>query len=113
MPRVLKPSTFRARALRRRATPAEQLLWRLLRNRQFCAAKFRRQQPIGPYIVDFYSYESALIVELDGAGHFPTPPSDVARDQYLQKCGLTVLRFENRELFESIERVLARIKSAL
>jgi len=113
MPRTLKASTFRARALRRRATPAEELLWQWLRGRQLCKAKFRRQQPIGPYFADFYCDEYGLVIELDGAGHFPPPPRDIERDAFMLDCGLLVLRFENRELFDSPDQVLARIKTAL
>ena len=110
---MLKASTYRARSLRRRATLAETLLWRLLRGRQLCGAKFRRQQPIGPYFADFYCDEAALVIELDGAHHFPPPPRDIERDAFMQACGLTVLRFENRVLVDSPERVLVRIKAAL
>jgi very-short-patch-repair endonuclease len=110
---MLKHSTYRARALRCRATLAEQMLWERLRGRQLLGAKFRRQQPLGPYVVDFYCDEAALVIELDGASHFPPPLCDVERDAFLRKCGLTVLRFENRELFDSVERVLAHIAAAL
>jgi very-short-patch-repair endonuclease len=110
---MLKASTHRARNLRRRSTPAEMLLWRLIRGRQLSGAKFRRQQPLGPYIVDFYCDEFALVVELDGAPHFPPPPCDIERDAFMRKCGITVLRIENRTLLDSPQRVLARIKTAL
>ena len=112
MPALLRASTFRARALRQRATPAEQALWNLLRGRRL-GAKFRRQQPLGPYIVDFFCDEAGLVIELDGAGHFPRPPRDEVRDAFFQSAGLIVLRFPNGELLRDPQRVLSRIRSFL
>ena len=111
MPGLRRESTYRARNLRCRATLAEQALWQVLRNRQLKGAKFRRQQPLGRFVVDFYCEEFGLVVELDGAPHFPPPPSDIARDMFLRTAGLTVLRFENREVFEQLDRVLDRIRA--
>jgi very-short-patch-repair endonuclease len=61
--------TDRSRTLRRKATPPEQLLWSILRDRRLAGLKFRRQEPIGPYVVDFSCREIKLIVELDGMSH--------------------------------------------
>ena len=105
--------TFRARNLRRNSTSAERVLWEYVRNRRLDGAKFRRQQVLGPYIVDFFCDASLLIIELDGAPHFPTPPRDVIRDTFLSRCGMTVLRFENCEVFEQIDRVLHQIRTHL
>jgi very-short-patch-repair endonuclease len=69
--KLLRHPTFRARALRRSVTAAEQALWNLLRNRRLDGAKFRRQKPLGPFIVDFYCEAAKLVIEADGAGHFP------------------------------------------
>jgi very-short-patch-repair endonuclease len=113
MPRLLRPATFRARALRRASTPAEQALWTLLRGRRLDGAKFRRQQPLGPYFADFFCEQARLVVEADGAHHFPAPPSDVARDAYFQACGLTVLRLPNHDILAHPEHVLARIRALL
>jgi adenine-specific DNA-methyltransferase len=88
-------------------------MWQALRGHKLRGAKFRRQQPLGPYIVDFYCDDAALIVELDGAPHFPPPLADLERDAFMRACGLTVLRFENREVFESLKRVLRTIENAL
>ena len=110
MARLLRAETHRARALRRAATPAERALWELLRNRRLRGAKFRRQQPIGPYIADFFCEEARLVVEADGAPHFPTPPRDLARDGWLRSMGFTVLRFPNREILDEPEHVLQRIR---
>jgi type I restriction enzyme M protein len=98
----------RRRALRGRATEAERLLWRLLRSRQFLDLKFRRQHPIGPYIVDFYCAHRRLAVELDGGQHFTLEGQayDRRRTAYLARRGIRVLRFTNRELFENTDGVL-------
>src|ERR1039458_2331373 len=98
----------RRRALRGRATDAERLLWRLLRSRQFLDLKFRRQHPVGPYIVDFYCAHRRLAVELDGGQHFTLEGQayDRRRTAYLARRGIRVLRFTNRELFENTDGVL-------
>ena len=113
MARLLRPATFRARALRRASTHAEQVLWALLRGRRLDHAKFRRQQPLGPYIVDFFCEQARLIVEADGAHHFPPPHSDIARDAFFRARGLTVLRLPNHDILAHPERVLARIRALL
>ena len=111
--RLLRHPTFRARALRRSATAAERVLWKLLRNRQFDGAKFRRQQPLGPFIVDFYCEEARLVIEADAAAHFPRPPSDVERDRFLHALGISVLRIENRQILDNTEQVICLIRRAL
>ena len=113
MPRMLRAETYRARSLRRSAPPAERALWQLLRGRRFCGLKFRRQHPIGPYVVDFFCDEVGLVIEADGARHFPRPKRDVVRDRWLSSLGLSVLRFPNREILHAPERVLARICDAI
>lgn len=105
----------RARELRRRQTPAEELLWELLRNRQLCGAKFRRQHQFGEYICDFYCDEVRLVVECDGASHASaeTMAHDKKRDAYLRSSGLTVLRFPNNQVLDEIEDVLSTISAHL
>jgi len=105
----------RRRDLRRLATEAERLLWRLLRRRQFAGVKFRRQHPVGPYILDFYSADHGLAVELDGGQHFTDEgrAHDESRTEYLATRGVRVLRFTNRELFEEREGVLEAIRQAV
>ena len=110
---MLRSRTYRARGLRRSATPAEQALWNALRERRLAGIKFRRQQPLGPFIVDFFSEEARLVIEVDGKHHFPRPQRDRTRDRFLSAAGLTVLRFPNREILEHLERVLARIRARL
>ena len=102
----------RRRELRRAATDAEQMLWRLLRRRQFAGVKFRRQHPFGRYILDFYCADHGLAVELDGGQHFTDEgrAHDERRAEYLATRGVRVLRFTNRELFEEREGVLEAIR---
>ncbi len=103
-----------ARNLRRNMTDAEQLLWRQLRNRQL-NARFRRQTPIGNYIVDFVCYENRLIIELDGGQHNEAAglAYDQQRDDWLSAQGFQVLRFWNHELLEEMDAVLEKIWSTL
>ncbi len=113
MPRLLRSSTYRARALRRAATPAGRRLWALVRGRRLDGAKFSRQQPLGRYIVDFFCEEAGLVIEADGAPHFPAPPAQLVRDALLRAAGLMVLRFENDDIIHDTDRVLERIRRAL
>ncbi|WP_028217947.1 endonuclease domain-containing protein [Paraburkholderia oxyphila] len=94
-----------ARFLRKNMTDAEQLLWRHLRAHRLCGQKFRRQQPIGPYIVDFVHFGARLVIEADGGQHNGSA-DDAARDAWLQSRGFTVLRFWNDEILLNIEVVL-------
>jgi very-short-patch-repair endonuclease len=105
------PLIHRRRALRANLTPAEVVLWRELQRAQLRGRKFRRQQSIGPYIVDFYCPGERLIVELDGAAHDSERSSayDESRKQYLSAIGLTVIRLENRHVMENLEGVLVYI----
>jgi type I site-specific restriction-modification system R (restriction) subunit/very-short-patch-repair endonuclease len=103
----------KARELRNRQTPAEAMLWELLRNRQLLNLKFRRQHQIGQYIVDFYCDEIKLVVELDGEVHNSVDQKrhDSIRDKYLSSLGCSVCRFKNEELISKPEMVLGRIAS--
>jgi very-short-patch-repair endonuclease len=100
-----------ARELRRRQTDAEQSLWHHLRNRTLMGCKFRRQHPIGAYIVDFICLEAALVIELDGGQH--QEPSDAARTSFLQREGYRVLRFWNNDTLMQTDSVLALVHEAL
>ena len=100
-----------AKQLRQQQTDAEQQLWTMLRSRQLLGLKFRRQVPIGSYIVDFYCFECALVLELDGGQHLMQREYDDIRSQFLQAHGLTVLRFWNNDIFSNIEGVLESIAS--
>jgi type I restriction enzyme R subunit len=104
----------RTRELCRKQTPAEELLWELLRNRQLAGAKFHRHQ-IGDYICDFYCHEARLVVECDGGPHDmqPRAEKDQTRDAYLRSLGLTLLRFKNQVVEQEPERFLSEIASHL
>ena len=104
-----------ARDLRQKFTDAEKALWMKLRNRQVEAVKFRRQQPIGSYIVDFVSFERKLIIEIDGGQHNEemTKERDEERAMRLEERGYRVMRFWNNEVLTNAEGVLERIREAL
>ncbi len=108
-------SVQQARALRQASTTAEQLLWRHLRNRQLAGAKFRRQHPLGPYILDFVCLEHGLVVEVDGGQHadLQAQAYDRQRTAWLQQQGLQVLRFWNHEVVQQTSEVLAHVLQAL
>lgn len=102
------------RALRSNLTPAEATLWRYLQNKKLSGRKFRRQHSVGNYILDFYCPQEKLAIELDGAYHFTSAgyEADQTRDGYLKYLGIQVLRFENKEVFHDIVRVLEMIEAA-
>ncbi len=100
----------RARALRGGMTDAEQRLWRELRGRRFAGLKFRRQKPLGRYIVDFVCLERGLIVELDGGQHAEQVVYDRQRDAWLNSQGFVVLRFWNHDVLQQTDTVLERIR---
>ena len=105
----------RARELRETQTPAEEMLWQLLRNRQLGEAKFRRQHQFGDYICDFYCHEAGIVVECDGEVHDTAEAKahDKKRDAYLKSQGLTVIRFQNKSVFNDTENVLQQIANEL
>ena len=102
----------RARSLRRATTPAESKLWSKLRNRQLGGFKFTRQEPIGPYYVDFVCRERRLIVELDGGQHAESDAGQ-GRDSDLCALGYRVIRIWNNEVTENINGVLQFLVSEL
>ncbi|MEF2277047.1 endonuclease domain-containing protein [Deinococcus sp. YIM 134068] len=112
--RKVRRETQKARDLRGRQTPEEQMLWRALRNR-FLTLKFRRQQPIGPYIADFVCYEAHLVIELDGSQHAEEAARayDAVRTEFLEAGGFKVLRFWNNEVRFNLEGVLEVIQTHL
>ena len=102
----------RIRELRSGSTEAEKLMWKLLRNRAFHGAKFRRQHPIAGFILDFYCDEARLGIELDGSPHraAPRPDDDIARTRLLnEQHGIQLVRFWNSEVLRHTERVLNRL----
>ena len=94
-------------------TDAERLLWRHLRDRQLGEYKFRRQHPIGPFIVDFACLEKKLVIEVDGGQHAKNLEGDVKRSDYLKERGYRVLRFWNNEVLEESKSVLSVILTSL
>ena len=106
--------TYR-RQLRNNMTAAEVALWIMLRKRQLNGERFLRQHSIGHFIVDFYCPKYKLAVELDGDGHFDEAQAqyDIRRTEYLNSLGVTVIRFENCEVFDFSQRVLDEIAKYL
>ncbi len=101
------------RHLRRNMTDAERQLWRHLRLKQMGGWKFRRQHPVGNYVLDFVCIETGLAVEVDGGQHAKNHEADAARSDWLKQQGITVLRFWNHEVLQDIETVKSVIWSAL
>ncbi len=102
-----------AKTLRQTQTDAEHKLWYHLRAHRFMGRKFKRQKPIGRYVVDFVCLEEKLVIELDGGQHADHVEYDQERDAWLKNGGYTVLRFWNNELMNGVEGVLERIRLAL
>lgn len=107
-----RPAPDHARTLRRASTDAEKRLWRYLRDRQVAGFKFRRQVPIGPYVVDFVCLEARLIVEVDGGQH-AVPGIDAVRTAYLKSEAFRVIRFWNNDVLANVEGVIRSIEQAL
>jgi very-short-patch-repair endonuclease len=103
------------RELRRRATDAEAALWSILRGHRFAGAKFRRQHPCGPHVLDFYCPRKRLAIELDGGQHYQPAgqAADALRDEYLATRRITVLRFGSDLIFRERDGVIAAIAVAL
>lgn len=111
----LKPLKEYRRALRNEGTPEEAMLWKALRNSQLEGKKFRRQHSIGNYIVDFYCPSEKIVVELDGQPHFNpgAQANDFERDEWLKAQHFRVLRFENWEVRQDVNRVLDSIRKTI
>ena len=111
--RAIASETMRdiARDLRQRQTSAEERLWEALRKRRLDNIKFRRQHPVAKtaFVVDFFTYENNIIVELDGSIHNQQQQEDKLRQQALEERGYTVIRFSNDEIFNNLKTVLATI----
>jgi len=95
-----------ARRLRKSSPDAEHRFWFHVRDRRLGGYKFRRQLPIGPYVVDFVCISARLIVELDGGQHAEQRRYDEGRDRYLREQGFIVLRFWNNDVLENMDGVL-------
>lgn len=101
-----------ARTLRRDSTPAERQLWQALRNSQLNALKFRRQHPIGPYILDFYCARANLAIEVDGPTH-TNPEKDAERDRHLAHQGIHTIRVQNQDVLKNLPGVLEHIATTV
>jgi len=98
-----------ARKLRKNQTDAEKYLWYYLRRRQLNGLKFRRQQPIGKYVVDFVNFEKKIVIELDGSQHIGSL-KDEKRDRWLERQGFKILRFWDNDVLKNISGVLEVIR---
>ena len=116
-PKILnrKSKKLQRKELRNANIGPEAVLWTYLRKGKLLGKKFRRQQSIGPYIVDFYCPECRLAIELDGAPHFTDRGAehDAKRNAYLKDCRIEIMRFENQAIRDDIENVLELIRIAV
>jgi very-short-patch-repair endonuclease len=103
-------NTQKARTLRSRQTKAEWQLWYHLRGHRFLGLKFKRQKPLGRYIVDFICFEHSLVIEIDGGQHCESVGYDWQRDAWLRSQGYRVLRFWNHEVLGETGAVLEQIR---
>ena len=114
--RGASPSILKnAKALRKRSTPAEKLMWRFVRNRKMFGLKFRRQQPLNYFIADFYCHEALLVIELDGSIHdrIDIKKYDAERQKIIEELGITVMRFSNDDVFTEPNKIEREIKKHL
>jgi very-short-patch-repair endonuclease len=102
-----------ARALRRRMTEAEKVMWSKLRDRRLAGVKFKRQKPIAGFIVDFVALDLKLIVEIDGGQHSERAGEDEARTKVLEESGYHVVRFWNHDVLGNIDGVLEALVQEL
>jgi len=110
--RVSKEKQQRAREPRRDMTPAEKILWEELRANKL-GVRFRRQQVIAGFIVDFYCHKSALVVEVDGDVHDLQQEEDARREKALSDLGLKVVRFGNDEVLKNMSAVVGKIRESV
>ena len=105
----------RAQELRYSETRTEKFLWTLLRAKKLNGVKFRRQEPIGVYVVDFVSFEKKLIIEIDGGQHNDDKNKeyDEIRTKWLQSQDFRVIRFWNNDVSANIDGVITKIREAL
>ena len=111
--RVRAPILDAAKVHRQEPTKAEDVLWSALRKQQLCGLPFRRQHPVGRFILDFYCPRKKLCVELDGSFHDGREACDEARTEALAKFNIRVIRFRNEEVLSDLPSVLHRIEAAL
>ena len=108
---VTKAKLERAKELRREMTPAEKLLWQEIRANKL-GVRFRRQQVIQGFIVDFYCHKAGLVVEVDGDVHDLQKEEDERREKVLSVLGLRIVRFRNEEVLRELSAVVGKIKNS-
>jgi len=104
--------TGQAKFLRRNATEAERKLWSLLRDRRLAGWKFRRQVPLGPYVVDFYCPAAKLVVEADGGQHADSRKDEI-RTAWLERNGYRVKRYWNNDILQNPESIFIDLDGTL
>ena len=107
--RVTKEKLQRARELCPDMTPAEKLLWQEVRAKKL-GVRFRRQQIIAGFIVDFYCHKAALVIEVDGDIHDLQKDEDTRREKALREMGLRIVRFRNDEVVKNLSTVVGKIR---
>jgi very-short-patch-repair endonuclease len=110
--KVTKEKLERAKELRREMTPAEKRLWQEVRAKKL-SVRFRRQQVIAGFIVDFYCHKAALVVEVDGDIHELQQHEDARREKVLTDIGLRMIRFQNDEIFTDLFAVVQSIRNSI
>ena len=108
----MNKNTTLAKLLRKNMTPQEKIMWNILRAHKFYGYEFRRQYPIGNYIVDFICRDKKIIIEIDGGQH--NKPNEIASDlertEYLNKTGYKVIRFWNNDVDNNLEGIFLSLK---
>ena len=107
--KVTKEKVERSRELRREMTPTEDLLWQEVRAKKL-GVRFRRQQIIAGFIVDFYCHRAALVIEVDGDIHDLQQEEDARREEVLREMGLTIVRFRNENAIQDLPMIVERIR---
>ena len=111
-PQATEHMIARGRQLRQDAPFPERLLWGKLRNRRCAGLKFRRQQPLGPYVADFFCASARVVIELDGRSHTGQEVQDKERQRYLEEMGFKVIRFTNDRVLANLAGVVEAIAMA-
>lgn len=112
-PEIKRKLVETARQFRKEPTRSEAMLWQALRGKKLDGIKFRRQQPIGNFVVDFYNSVYRLVVEVDGSVHDSQAGADHARQEVLEQLGLNVLRVKAGDVEKNLPSVLASIRSKI
>ncbi len=112
-PEIIQKMIVCARDFRKSSTKSEETLWQVLRNRQWNNLKFRRQHPIGPFVVDFFCAELNLIVEIDGLIHKQQEKRDAERQSLIESCGYQFFRISAKQVEDNLSGVLLYLKKII